>query len=89
MRRVPYLFDLPGEHAALYTQHSGDVNVLSAHVIHPLGEALHSRLEEHPGELYDVEHPLDDVICERAHDAEVVAVYYSKPQLNFLGPRWP
>lgn len=57
-----YLFDLSGEHAALYTQHSGDVDVLSAHVVHPLREAVHCRLEKLPGELYDVEYSLDDVV---------------------------
>lgn len=57
-----HLFDLSRQHAALYTQHGGDVDVLSADVIHPLGEAVHRRLEEHPGELYDVEHPFDDVV---------------------------
>lgn len=57
-----HLFDLSRQHAALDTQHSGDVDVLSAHVIHPFGEALHRRLEEHPGELYDVEHSFDDVV---------------------------
>lgn len=62
MSKCGYLFDLSGQHAALYTQHSGDVDVLPAHVIHPPGEAVHRRLEEHPGELYDVEHSLDDVV---------------------------
>jgi len=60
---IVYLFDLPRQHAAFDTQHCGDVDVLPAHVIHPVGEALYCRLEEHPGELDDVEHSLDDVVC--------------------------
>lgn len=57
-----HLFDLSGQHTALYPQHSGDVHVLPTHVIHPLGEAVHCRLEELPGKLYDVEHSLDDIV---------------------------
>lgn len=57
-----YLFDLASQHAALQAQHSGDVDVLPAHLVHPLSEAVDGRLAEHPGELYDVEHSLDDVI---------------------------
>lgn len=59
---LPNLFDLSGQHAALYAQHGGDVDVLPAHVVHPLGEAVHRGLEKLPGELYDVEHSLDDVV---------------------------
>lgn len=57
-----YLFDLSGKHAALYAQHSGDVDVLPAYVIHPLGEAVDCGLEELPRELYNVENSLDDVV---------------------------
>lgn len=60
---LAYLLDLPRQHTALNTQHSGDVDVLPAHVVHPVSEALHCGLEEHPGELNDVEHTLDDVVC--------------------------
>lgn len=56
------LFDLPGQHAAFYAQHSGDVDVLSAHVVHPLGEAVHGGLKKLPGELYNVEHSLDNIV---------------------------
>lgn len=59
---VSNLFDLSGQHAALYTQHSGDVNVLPAHVVHPIGEAVHCGLKKLPGELYDVEHPLNNIV---------------------------
>lgn len=59
---LPNLFDLSGQHAALYAQHGGDVDVLPAHVVHPLGEAVHRGLEKLPGELYDVEHSLDNVV---------------------------
>lgn len=62
-KALAYLLDLPRQHAALDTQHGGDIDVLPAHVVHPVGEALHRGLEEHPGELYDVEHSLDDVVC--------------------------
>lgn len=58
-----YLFNLPRQHAALNAQHRGDVDVLPAHVVHPLGEALHRGLEEHPGELDDVKNSFDDVVC--------------------------
>lgn len=60
--RLRHLFDLSRQHAALQTQHGGDVDVLSAHVIHPLGEAVHCGLGQHPGELDDVEHSFDDVV---------------------------
>lgn len=56
------LFDLSGEHAALYAQHSGDVDVLSAHVVHPLGEAVHGGLKKLPGELDNVEHALENIV---------------------------
>lgn len=59
---VSNLFDLSGQHAALYTQHSGDVDVLPAHVVHPLGEAVHCGLKKLPGELYDVEHSLNNIV---------------------------
>lgn len=62
MENSLYLFDLSGKHAALYTQYRGDVDVLPAHVVHPLGEAVDCGLEELPGELYDVEYSLDDVV---------------------------
>lgn len=61
-RLLSHLFDLSGQHAALDTQHGGDVDVLPAHVVHPFSEAFHRRLEEHPGELDDVEDSLYDVI---------------------------
>lgn len=57
-----YLFDLPRQHAALDTQHCRDVHVLPAHLIHPLGETVDCRLEQHPGELDDVKHSFDDVV---------------------------
>lgn len=62
-RRPQYLFDLSGQHAALYAQHGGDVHVFSAHVVHPLCKAVHRGLEQHPRELDDVQHALDDVVC--------------------------
>ena len=36
--------------------------MFSTHVVHPLGEALHRGLEQHPGELDDVEHSLQNVV---------------------------
>lgn len=57
-----YLLDLSGQHAALYSQHGGDVDILPTHVIHPLGEAVHCGLKKLPGELYNVEDSLDDVV---------------------------
>lgn len=58
-----HLLDLAGEHAPLDAQHGGDVDVLPAHVVHPLGEAVHGGLAQHQRELDDVEHALDDVVC--------------------------
>ena len=57
-----YLLDLSCQHAALDAQHRGDVDVLSAHVVHPPGEAVHRRLAEDPRELQDVEHAFEDVV---------------------------
>lgn len=57
-----YLLDLSGEHAALDPQHGGDVDVLPTHAVHPLGETVHRGLKKLPGELYDVENSLDDVV---------------------------
>ena len=58
-----YLLDLACEHAALDAQHAGDVDVLLAHLIHPLGETVHRGLAQHQQELNDVVHALDDVVC--------------------------
>lgn len=59
---VSNLFDLSGQHAAFYAQHSGDVDVLPAHVVHPLGEAVHCGFKKLPSELYNVEHSLDNIV---------------------------
>ena len=37
--------------------------MLAAHLVHPLGEAVHGGLAQHQRELDDVEHALDDVVC--------------------------
>lgn len=60
-----YLFDLVSEHAAFNTQDSGDINVLLADGVKPGGETVQQSQEEHPGELHDVKHSLQDVIWSR------------------------
>ena len=57
-----YLLDLSGQHAALDSQHGGDVDILPTYAVHPLGEAVHCGLKKFPGELYYVEDSLDDVV---------------------------
>lgn len=71
-----YLLDLSGQHAALYSQHSGDVDILPTHVIHPLGEAVHCGLKKFPGELYDVEDSLDDVVFGQRTEKEPVTATF-------------
>ena len=75
MQLAAYLLDLACEHAALDAQHGRDVDVLPAHLVHPLGEAVHGRLAQHQRELDDVEHALDDVVCwERGHGIPLVMI---------------
>lgn len=60
-----YLFDLSSQHAALDSEHCGDVNVLSTHGVHPHSQAVDGGKKEHPRELDDVEDTLDDVVCQK------------------------
>lgn len=62
-----YLLDLSGQHAPLDPQDGGDVDVLPRDRVEPGGEAVHCGQEQHPGELQDVEDPLDDIIWRKKH----------------------
>ena len=44
--------------------------MLAAHGVKPAGQALQRGQEQDPGELNDVEDPLDNVVCEGAQGTE-------------------
>jgi hypothetical protein len=57
-----YLLDLSGQHTPLNPQNCRYVNVLPRDGVKPGGETIHGCQEKDPGELEDVEYPLDDII---------------------------
>ena len=64
-REQGQLLDLSGQHAALYPQVAGDVNVLPGDGVEPHCETVHGCQKQDPGEHRNIKDPLEDVVSKR------------------------